>query len=89
MAKTSRAAPWSNQQPWSNDKGLLNTPSQQFINDLYNEVLAPNSAVQRVNKVTQNDSTATDNLDGTIAGAEAAITQLQNDFNLLLGTLRG
>jgi len=110
MAKASRAGIWQAPQAFVekafSGSLVLTTQALQWINDVYNAVLAPESTLaqnsssieklgqsvadlEQIIPVSQADSTATDNLDGTIAGLESAVTELQADFNNLLSTLRG
>ena len=110
MAKASRAGIWQAPQAFVvktlNDSLVLTTQALQWVNDVYNAVLAPESTLAKqgteietlkqsmadlgdILPIDQADSTAADLLDGTIPGVEAAVTQLQNDLNNLLSTLRG
>ena len=80
MSKASRAAPWTNKQPWSDDDGRLTMQSLQWVNDVYNTVLAPNAPI----------NTFIDNFNAAIPADSTAITvtDLRNDFNQLLANLR-
>ena len=102
MAKASRAGVWQSRAAFVsrgvNNALVLTRESLQWGNDVYELVLAPNSqlnqnsaeieTLKEILPIDQADSTATNNLDGTIPGLEAAVTELQNDFNQLLARLR-
>jgi len=100
--KKSRAGVWQSRTAFVekayNGAYTLTRISLQWINDVYDLVLSPNSQlnkntekiekIEQLIPIDQEDSTAASSLDGTIPGVETAVTQLQSDFNELLSKLR-